>query len=139
MTVVIYHKSIFLLLASDVIPWLYNCYHRPPLMKTLDWSVETFARERNSTGLCIHFNKNREHWLFSILHVLSAPPDQKQLKIFQLFIIRVADHRWTQKIGTDSLCAGSILFRSGPIACLFSWVKIGLYTACYFRNVNTFT
>ncbi len=37
-------------------------------------------------------------------------------KIFQLFIIRVADHRFKleQKIGTESSCAGSILFRSGP-------------------------
>ncbi len=42
-----------------------NCVHDPtfrhsslvssPLMKTLDWSVETLGREYNSTGLCIHF------------------------------------------------------------------------------------
>ena len=31
----------------------------PPLMKTLDWSVEMLGRECNSTGLCIHFNKTR--------------------------------------------------------------------------------
>ncbi len=36
----------------------------------------------------------------------------KKLKILQLFIIRVADHRFKleQKIGTESPCAGSILF-----------------------------
>ncbi len=41
----------------------------------------------------------------------------KKLKILQLFIIRVADHRFKleQKIGTKSPCACSILFRSGPI------------------------
>ena len=47
----------------------------------------------------------------------------KKLKILQLFIIRVVDHRFKleQKIaGTESPCAGSILFRSGPIPCLFS-------------------
>ena len=35
-----------------------SCF-RSPLMKTLDWSVETLGRECNSTGLCIHFNKTR--------------------------------------------------------------------------------
>ena len=56
---------------------------------------------------------------------------QKKLKILQLFIIWVADHRFKleQKIGTDTQCAGSILFRSGPIRCLSSWVEIGLDTA----------
>jgi hypothetical protein len=34
--------------------------------------------------------------LFSILY-LSAPPDQKQLKILQLFIIRIVDHRFKLK------------------------------------------
>ncbi len=60
-------------------------------------------------------------WTFFHL-VLSTPPDQKKLKILQHFIIRVADHRFKleQKIGTESPCAGSILFRSGPIPCLFS-------------------
>ncbi len=32
---------------------------KSPLMKTLDWSIETLGRECNSTGLCIHFNKTR--------------------------------------------------------------------------------
>ena len=52
--------------------------------------------------------------------VLSAQPDQKKLKILQLFIIRVADHRFKleQKIGTESPCASSILFRSSPIPML---------------------
>ena len=38
------------------------------------------------------------------------------------------DHRFKlgQKIGTESPCAGSILFRSVPIPCLFSGVEIGL-------------
>ena len=50
-------------------------------------------------------------WTFFHL-VLSALPDQKKLKILQLFIIRVADHMFKleQKIGTESPCAGSILF-----------------------------
>ncbi len=54
--------------------------------------------------------------------VLSSPLDQKKLKILQLFFVRVADHRFKleQKIGTESPCAGSIFFRSGPIPCLFS-------------------
>ena len=58
--------------------------------------------------------------------VLSAPPDRKKLKIMQLFIIRVADHgfKLEQKIGTESSCVGSILFRwSGPIPCLFFWLN----------------
>ncbi len=62
--------------------------------------------------------------------VLSTPPDQRVLKIFQLFIIQVADHRFKleQKIGTESPCAGSNLFRYVPIPCLFSWVEISLYS-----------
>jgi hypothetical protein len=42
-------------------------------------------------------------WTFFHL-VLSAPLDQKKLKILQLFIIRVANHRFKleQKIGTES-------------------------------------
>ena len=54
--------------------------------------------------------------------VSSTPPDQTKLEILQLFIIRVADHRFKleQKIGIESPRAGSILFRSGPIPCLFS-------------------
>ena len=49
--------------------------------------------------------------------MLSTPPDQKKVKILQLFIIRVVDHRFKleQKIGTESPCAGSILVRFGPI------------------------
>ncbi len=60
-------------------------------------------------------------WTFFHL-VLDVSPDQKKLKILQLFIIRVADHRFKleQKISTESLCAGSILFRFGPNPCLFS-------------------
>ncbi len=66
-------------------------------------------------------NKHRIGLDFSHL-VLSTPSDKKKLKILQLFIIRVADHRFKleQKIGTDSPCTDSILFRSGPIRCLFS-------------------
>ncbi len=54
--------------------------------------------------------------------VLSTPPDQKKLKILHLFIIWVTDHKFKleQKIGTESPCVVSILFRSGPIPCLFS-------------------
>ena len=51
-------------------------------------------------------------WTFFHL-VLSAPPDQKNLKILQPYKVWVADHRFKleQKIGTESLCAGSILFQ----------------------------
>ena len=59
---VIYHLFISILLANNVIPRVYKkprCVFRSPLMKTLDWSVETLGRECNSTGLCIHFNKTR--------------------------------------------------------------------------------
>ena len=31
-----------------------RCDLRSPLMKTLDWSVETLGRECKSTGFCIH-------------------------------------------------------------------------------------
>ena len=73
MTVVIYHKSISSLLANGVTSWVYKkrrCDFRSPLMKTLDWSVETLGRECNSTGLCIHFYKTRvvsETWLILYL------------------------------------------------------------------------
>ena len=30
----------------------HDCNFRSPLMKTLDWSVETFGLDYNSTGLC---------------------------------------------------------------------------------------
>ena len=62
--------------------------------------------------------------------VLSAQLAQKKLKILQLFIIQVVDHRFNleQKIGTKSPCAGSIC--SGPIPCLFFQVKIDLWSVC---------
>ena len=53
MTEVIYHKNIYILLVDDVILTLYkdiSCIIRSPLMKTLDWSVETLDRECN---LCV--------------------------------------------------------------------------------------
>ena len=51
-----------------------------------------------------------------------------KILIIQLFIIRVADHRFKleQEIGTESPHAGLFLFRSGPIPCLFSLVETGL-------------
>ena len=33
--------------------------YRSPLMKILDWTAKTFARECNSTGFCNHFYKTR--------------------------------------------------------------------------------
>ncbi len=71
-------------------------------------------------------NKHRIGWDWTFFHlVLFAPPDQKKLKILQLFIIRVADRRFKleQNIGTEIPCAGSILFRGDPIWCLFSWLE----------------
>ena len=35
----------------------HNCNFRSPLMKTLDWSVETLGPDYNSTGLCNHLFK----------------------------------------------------------------------------------
>ncbi len=70
----------------------------------------------------------RSDWTFFHL-VLSATLDQKKLKILQLFIIRVADHRPKpkQKIGTKSPFAW-LQFCSDPvpIPCLFSWLEIGI-------------
>ncbi len=60
MTEVIYHKNISTLLANDVTSWVYKkprCNFRSPLMKTLDWSVETLGREYTSKELCIYFYK----------------------------------------------------------------------------------
>ena len=69
----------------------------------------------------------RSDWTFFHL-VLPTLPDQQNLKILQLFTIQVADHRFKleQKIGTESPCMGSILFRSGPIRCLFPRMEIDL-------------
>ncbi len=46
----------------------------------------------------------------------SAGP--KKVENTSTFIIQVADHgfKLEQKIGTESPCAGSILFRSGPMS-----------------------
>jgi hypothetical protein len=48
------------------------------------------------------------------------------LKTFQLFIIRPATSpdQSEQKSSTDGACADFVLFRSGPIRCLFSGVEI---------------
>jgi hypothetical protein len=35
----------------------HDCNFRSPLMKTLDWSVETLGPDYNSTGLCNHLFK----------------------------------------------------------------------------------
>ena len=62
-------KYISTLLVNDVTSWVHKqprCDFVLPMMKTLDWSVETVGRECNSTGLCIHFYKTRvasETWL----------------------------------------------------------------------------
>ncbi len=71
-------------------------------------------------------HRMRSDWTFFHHLVLSAPPDQKKLKIVQLFIIRVVNHRFKleQKTGSESPCVGSILFQSDP--CLFSQVEISL-------------
>jgi hypothetical protein len=61
-TAVIYHKSISTLLADDVISWVYKklrCDFRSPLMKALDWSVETLGREYTSRELCIQLYTNQ--------------------------------------------------------------------------------
>jgi hypothetical protein len=52
----------------------------------------------------------------------------KKLKIFQLFIIRLAKSpdQSEPKISTDGACADFVLFLSGPIRCLFSGVEISL-------------
>ena len=53
MTEVIYHKNIYILLVDDVTLTAYKVMSfniRSPLMKTLDWSVETLSRECN---LCV--------------------------------------------------------------------------------------
>jgi hypothetical protein len=50
-------------------------------------------------------------------HVQSAGPDQKKLKIFQLFIIQPATSpdQSEPKISADGACAEFVLFRSSPI------------------------
>jgi hypothetical protein len=50
----------------------HDCIFRSPLMKTLDWSVETLGLDYNSTGLCNHLFKpeNNAH---------SDNPGQKSL------------------------------------------------------------
>ena len=50
LTEVIYHKSIYMLLVNNVTLTAYKVVSfniRPPLMKTLDRSVETLGRECN--------------------------------------------------------------------------------------------
>jgi hypothetical protein len=57
-------RNTCILLADDVIPWVFkkpHCNIRSPLMKTLDWSVETLGLDYNSTGLCtIYLNQSSE-------------------------------------------------------------------------------
>jgi hypothetical protein len=60
MTVPIWQKNTCMLLADDVTPWVFkkpHCNFRSPLMKALDWSVETLGLDYNSTGFCIHLYK----------------------------------------------------------------------------------
>jgi hypothetical protein len=60
MTVPICQRNICISLAGDVILGYlrsHNCNFRSPLMKTLDWSVETLGLDYNSTGLCNHLFK----------------------------------------------------------------------------------
>ena len=49
-------------MTGDVIPWVFkkprDCNFRLPLMKTLDWSVETLGLDYKSNGLqCNHLFK----------------------------------------------------------------------------------
>jgi hypothetical protein len=63
MVVLICHKNTIMLLADDVIPWIYEkprCDFRSPLTKTLDWSIEMLGRECYSTAWALHkFIKTR--------------------------------------------------------------------------------
>ena len=65
---------------------------------------------------------------FDWLPGLIRAPDQKKLKIFQLFIIRPATSpdQSEPKISTDGACADIVLIRSSPFRCLFSGVEISL-------------
>jgi hypothetical protein len=59
-TVPICQRNIFISLAGDVtLGYLrsHDCNFRSPLMKILDWSVETLGPDYNSTGLCNHLFK----------------------------------------------------------------------------------
>ena len=95
--------------------------------KVINICVGVAIQPESSIKAGFHSVSIGSDWTF-FQFVLSTPPDQKKFKILQLFIIRVADHRFKleQKIGTESPCAGSILFRSGPTPCLFSGVEIGV-------------
>ena len=57
------HKNTIMLLADDVIPWIYEKPRwdfRSPLTKTLDWSIEMLGRECYSTAWALHkFIKTR--------------------------------------------------------------------------------
>ena len=58
--------------------------------------------------------------------IIRTTPEQKKLKILQLFIIRIADHKFKleQKIGTESPCAGSIFFRSDLMLIFLSGISL---------------
>jgi hypothetical protein len=62
---------------------------------------------------------NTAFWLVARFNPWTGP---KKLKMFQLFIIRPATSpdQSEPKIPTDGACADFVLFRSGPIRCLFS-------------------
>ncbi len=83
-------------------------------------------------------NKHRigSDWTFFHL-VLSTPPDQNKLKMLQVFIIRVADHRikLEQKIGTESPCAGSIfvLIQSDPECAMR---KLKRFACSFYIHIN---
>ena len=65
-TISLQHFGENLLEREQKIPRVYKkrrCDFRSPLMKTLDWSVETLGRECNSTGLCIYFKVAMERIL----------------------------------------------------------------------------
>ena len=59
MTEVIYHKNIYILLVDDVTLTAHKVVSfniRPPLMKTLDRSVETLGRECNLCSVTLYTN-----------------------------------------------------------------------------------
>jgi hypothetical protein len=76
----------------------HDCNFRSPLMKTLDWSVETLGLDYNSTGLCNHlFNQSNERNMIDIPGC-SERTNFKSIRDNNLF--QTCHNNWEQAVRT---------------------------------------
>ena len=129
---------VFLLLESYFAILFRHCCTATVIPTKMKCEVKWRKFREYKTG----FHRIGSDWTFYHLVIIHTT-GPKKLKILQLFIIRVADHRFKlqQKIGIESPCAGSILLRSHAYlperkSALKPALKLNLVVTCKMQHLG---